>query len=87
MDLAEGKNSLNQLVQVFRVLSNGLRTRRRMRHVSHAGLGTLGVTGTADNAAPPPGVAGGPVPHMSDTVCFWQVPERLPKKCGDLLQD
>lgn len=58
-----------------------------MRHVSHARLGTLGVTGTADNAAPPPGVAGGPVPHMSDTVCFWQVPERLPKKCGDLLQD
>lgn len=57
-----------------------------MRHVSHVGLGTLGVPRAAHYTAPPPGGAGGAVPHVSDTVSLGQVPKGLPQKRRDLLQ-
>lgn len=57
-----------------------------MRHVSHVGLGTLGVPRAAHYTAPPPGGASGAVPHVSDTVSLGQVPEGLPQKRRDLLQ-
>ena len=57
-----------------------------MRHVSHVGLGTLGVPRAAHYTAPPPGGASGAVPHVSDTVSLGQVSEGLPQKRRDLLQ-